>query len=357
MALRRRKGSSFWWYSITVGGRRFRGSTKETSREAAKLVEATVRARLAAGDFGPALRLTMSEAFGRYWLEHAHALPSAYTLDYQAQNLIAGLGKETFLDRLTPDDIATYVARRRAVVSDASVNRELTLLRAAMNMARKRWGVRVADIDWKAQRLVESEGRTRYLRPEEADRLIAHAAPHLKAPIKFSLLTGVRLSNCIGLDWSQVDLEGREITFRVKSRRPGGKVHVVPISDECRALLSTLGPKEAGPVFTYRHGKRLLPRPVKSWRKAFRRACERAKISDFRWHDLRHTAASWMVAKGIPLDVVKDVLGHASIETTMRYAHREDTDRRKAMAALGAQFGHNPEGPGPQDIEKKKDSA
>ena len=144
-------------------------------------------------------------------------------------------------------------------------------------------------------------------------------------------------------------MTGMEIRFLVKSRKPGGKVHIVPMSKECRALLSTLNPKDKGPVFTYKG------RDIKSWKTAWKGALRRAGIEDFRWHDLRHTAASWMVAKGIPLDVVQKILGHESIQTTMRYAHREDTARRAAVEALGAQFGHNQVGPDSQVPEKKKD--
>jgi integrase len=121
--------------------------------------------------------------------------------------------------------------------------------------------------------------------------------------------------------------------------------------NEYRALLSTLAPENKGRVFLYQG------HPIKSWRTACRGARRRAEIEDFRWHDIRHTAGSWMVQNGVELDVVQKVLGHANIQTTMRYAHRKDTARRSAVEVLGAQFGHSAVEADSQMPEKKKDSA
>ena len=81
----------------------------------------------------------------------------------------------------------------------------------------------------------------------------------------------------------------------------------------------------SGPVFT-RRGKRL-----RSIKKAFAGALERAGIERFRFHDLRHTAGSWLVQNGAPLDLVQEILGHATIATTKRYAHHADHAARDAM--------------------------
>jgi len=96
-----------------------------------------------------------------------------------------------------------------------------------------------------------------------------------------------------------------------------------------------------------------LPRPLKSWRTAWKAALRRAGIKDFRWHDLRHTAASWWIDAGVPLDVVKELLGHASIVTTGRYAHRAGDARRRAVDAVAARLRHNDPGDAPQTVDKK----
>jgi len=285
--------------------------------------------------------MTMDVAFGRYMLDHAGKLRSAPTIRYQSRNIIAALGKDTFLD--ASHDIASMVAALRGRMADSSANRHLTLLRAVLRMARDRWRVAVNMPDFKAHYLREPAPRDRYLSRKDAAKLIEAAAPHLKNPIRFSLLTGVRLANCMGLDWSQVDMGGRTITFRVKALKPGGKPHTIPMSEPLLVLLANLGPKEHGRVFTYTPpGKDKQPRPVTNWNRAWTTAKESAGIEDFRWHDLRHTAASWMVNEGVPLDVVQDILGHEDISTTRRYAHRDVSHMKDAMERLASPERHTP---------------
>lgn len=345
MAIRRRKGSPHWQYDFTAQGRRFRGSTETPDRETAKAVEAVLRKDAILGIIsGRKPRLTLDDAFGRYWLEVAEGKPSARNIRYMARNLLARLGPGTTLDALGDAALADYVAHRRGhtygrkariPLSPGSINFELTLLRAVMNRARRAWGVEVAEIDWRAHHLKEPAPRDRVLSADEVDRLLEAAGEHLKAPIKLSLLTGMRLANCIGLDWSQVDMRAAEIALKVKAPTPGGKPHILPMSEAMLVLLVSLGPRAHGPVFTYR-GKALS-----SWRRAWRNALARAGIADFRWHDLRHTAGTWMAREGVRLDVIKDVLGHANIATTIRYISRGTGEKRAALEAVAAQIRHN----------------
>jgi integrase len=218
---------------------------------------------------------------------------------------------------------------RDKLISGASVNRELHFLRAVVNRARKVWKADVAEINWTLHRLQESAGVERFLTPDEADTLLDSAAPHLRPVIITSLYTGLRLRNVIDLDWSEVDMPRRMLTVRIgKKRVPGGAPHSIPIAGPLLATLGTLGPKDAGPVFTF-EGK-----PVTSMRTAFRAACRRAGIHNFRWHDMRHTAASWMIDRGIGLDLVQKILGHSDIRLTLRYAHRNQDAQRKAVEAI-----------------------
>lgn len=329
MSIYKPKGTPFYHYDFWFKGRRFRGSTEEVSAGAARKVEARVKASA-----GRKTVMSLDAAVGRYWADHAHRKPSAATVDFLSKGLLAGLGKATRLDELTDNDVATFVAKLRGRMTDASVNRHLTILRAILRMARDRWGVEVAMPNWKAHWLAEPAPRDRYLTPDEAEALIGHAAPHLQPAIRFSLFTGVRLANCIDLDWSQVNLRRAEVTFRIKSRTPGGKPHVVPLVRPLVLMLANMGPADRGPVFTYLDPRTKERRPVKSWRKAWGKALARAKITNLRWHDLRHTAASWLVQAGVPLDVVRDILGHASIATTLRYAHRDTSAKRRALDSI-----------------------
>ena len=345
----RRPQSAHWYYDFTVAGRRVRRSCETDDEALAEIIAAKARSdTLLRGLTGAKPTATLDAAFGRYWLEHACRLPSAATIAIQSANILRIMAKDTPLDEFADADVAAFVARRRAKVSDATVNREMTILRAVLNMARDRWGLEVAKLAWPAHRLREPAGRTRYLSADEAERLIAAAAPHLKPAIALSLHTGIRLANCVGLDWAMVDMPGRVMTLRVKSRTPGGKVHTVALNEDAFVALANMGPRDHGRVFTW-HG-----RPVAKWRRAFATACRRANIAGFHWHDLRHTAASWMVQRGVPLDTVRSVLGHARIETTMRYAHREVTAERAAVDAIAAHLRHSPTAAPAQATERKR---
>lgn len=342
--LYRPKKSRFWHYDFWLSGDRFRGSTKAETREAAELIVAKIRHDALVGAVtGKRPSLTLDAALARYWLDHAAALPSAATTQYQGANLVRLLGANTLLEDMDDARIADFVSRRRGeahkptkpvkgkerrLISPASVNRELGLLRRVMRRADRAWKVAVATPDWSAHWLAEPELRDRYLTVEEAQRVIDEAAPHLKDPIRFSLYTGVRLDNAMKLDWRQIDMRARTITFRVKSRKPGRKPHVVPIADPVLVLLANLGPQDAGRVFL-RDGQ-----PIRSWRTAWEAALRRAGIEDFRWHDLRHTCATWLVDHGVALDVVQKILGHATIATTLRYVHRKQDAQRAALALL-----------------------
>lgn len=347
MSVKRRKGSPYWWYDLTIKGHRIRGSTETRDRKTAEIIEAKIRSDiLLEQHIGKKPQYTLDQAFGRYWYDHASHISSAYNIDYQSQNILRGLGKNLPLSALSDDRVSQYISKRRAAVSNSSVNRELTLLRSVLRMAANKWKWEVSMPDWSVHRLIEPDPIDRYLKRSEYERLMAELADHLKPMVDFSLLTGVRLSNCTGLDWSQIDMHGRQMNFRVKSKKEGGKVHSLPITDPLLVLLANQGPKDEGPVFTFRG------RPIKSPKKGFRRACERAGIKNLRWHDLRHTMATWAIQSGVPLDAVQDVLGHASIETTRRYAHRQDEAKLKAMEAAASQIGHNPTLPYKQLVEE-----
>jgi integrase len=349
----RRPNSPYWHYDFIVRGRRFQGSTQTEQRPIAEAIVAKIRAdAVLQSALGQKPRLTVDEAFIKYWAEDACRLPTADDIERGLKKLtaIGNIG----LHEINDGVVSAYVSKRRAerivlrngergdrLVSPGTVNRETDLLRAVVNLAQRRWGVEVGSVDWRAHRLREPAPRDRYLTPDEADRLLIESAPHLKGPILFALYTGARLGNIVGLDWSQIDMKGRTVRFRQKSKLPGGKPHTVPLAEPLWLCLANLGPRDKGPVWLYRG------RPLKDFNDAFRSACRRARIEGFTFHGLRHTAATWMRRQRIPLELVKEILGHADIRTTMRYAHQDTGERIEAVEALVAHWSRTPDKPGP----------
>lgn len=137
--------------------------------------------------------------------------------------------------------------------------------------------------------------------------------------------TGMRLEELLGLRWDQIDLQRREVRLVVtKTNRP----RVVPLSDKAVAVFVASPRLSASPyVFTNpTTGQR-----YRNLRHSFRKACSLAGITDFRWHDLRNTYASWHVQSGTDLYRLSRILGHSTLQMTTRYAHLATENLHQAV--------------------------
>lgn len=355
MSVFKKPGSPYWYYEFQIDGLRFRGSTKTTDQRAAKAIEAKLRTEAALSRHFPKKPvMSLNEAFGRYYEDHGKRLASARVIDYQLAALLARLGKSTLLSEVTDARIAEYISRRRAEVGDSTVNRELTMLRAVLHMAADQWGIDVGaePVHWRKHFLREPAERRRHLSVDEEARLMEALREDIRPLVKFCLLTGVRVSNAIMLTWGQVNFGDRTIAFKIKSKRPGGDNHILPMTNEIMVLLANQRGRHEERVFVYECRKKrgprqrgqLMPFTEGGWRREWGKALAAAGIEDFRFHDLRHTAATRMLKATGNLATVKKVLGHQNIQTTMRYAHVEMEDMRAAMEAAGEQIPQNPRG-------------
>ncbi len=213
---------------------------------------------------------------------------------------------------------------RRAKVSDSSVNRELTLLRAMLNYASDVWDHKIPKIDWKAQWLKEPPWRDRYLTIEEYQELLDGCHTSLRPIVIFAVNTGLRLNNIKTLTWRQVDFAARRINVLLK----GNKRHTIRMSQTIIALLSSMD-RDRGRVFDFRN-----------FRKRWASALKTSGVEDFRFHDLRHTFATWMVQNGVPLERVMKWMGHSDISQTMRYAHHAPQSEGDDFAILDGITAH-----------------
>jgi integrase len=184
----------------------------------------------------------------------------------------------------------------------------------------------------------ESEGRVRYLTEEEEVRFLAHC-PELYWPVfAFLLNTGARVGEAIALDWEDLDLGACTVRLRSKKGRVRRvKTRDVPLNEVALLALAEMRRifrgKTTGPVFRNSMGYRWAG--VRSFELKLATVCREAGITDLVVHDLRHTFASRLVQKGVALQVVSELLGHASVTQTMRYAHLAPGEGRKAVDLLG----------------------
>ena len=364
MSLYRR--GQVYWYEFVSQGIRFRGSTGATEREAAKLAESRARiaARESAAPPGRRPAMTLGGAAERYYQEVAAHQPSAVTTDGQLETLVRLLGADTPLAAIGDARIADFVARRRAeksrnaprghkpscrcdhcALAPATVNREIELLRRLMRRAAKAWKAEVGEMpDWSVHLLPEAAERIRELTTEEQEALLAALRPDLKPMVLFCLATGVRKDDAVTLTWRQVDMTARVVRLSVKSRRPGGQPHIIPITNEVAAILQNERGHNPVRVFTYvcarsrgkrRKGER-YPFAKGALAKEWHAALASAGVEDFRFHDLRHTAATRLLRASGNLRLVQKLLGHTDIATTARYAHADLDDLRAALEAVAA---------------------
>lgn len=153
-------------------------------------------------------------------------------------------------------------------------------------------------------------------------------ADHLQPLVLLALNTGARRGELLGLTWESVDLQRAILTVQAHTAK-AAKTRHIPLNLEALEVLRTWRPKNArGLVFEGRNGQ--LGSVKTSWGAVI----EAAKIEDFTFHDLRHTFASRLVQAGVSLAVVRDLLGHASIQMTERYAHLAPDMKAEAVAKL-----------------------
>lgn len=163
--------------------------------------------------------------------------------------------------------------------------------------------------------LKEPTRRIRFLSRDEAQRLLAALPEHLADMAAFSLATGLRRANVTGLQWSQVDLV-RRVAWVHPDQAKARKAIAVPLNAEAVAIIRKQLGKRPTHVFSFR-GQPIVQVSTKAWYAAL----EKAGIEDFRWHDLRHTWASWHVQQGTPLFALQELGGWESPEMVRRYAH------------------------------------
>jgi integrase len=259
--------------------------------------------------------------------------------------------------------------RREKGLKASSLNRRITALKAVLNWAVKREIIETNSMA-KLERLREEDSNTklRYLSPEERKRLFAALderetlirnareshngwlesrekdvlpdlsrcafVDHLKPMIIVSLNTGIRKGSLFQLRWSDIDFQEGILTIQPSAEKSSKLLHI-PMNEELEETLKawqrqTRG-KGDGLVFPSPRTGKVLSNCQTAWENLLKSA----DIKNFRWHDMRHDFASQLVMAGIDLNTVRDLLGHADLKMTLRYAHLVPENKRQAVRILG----------------------
>lgn len=344
MSVYKRPGHEAYSYDFRLSGRRYSGNTEKTTKREAEREEQRIRREIEALKKHANAPLTVGTAFTRYWTEVGQHHKNADTTLANLEWMQVHLGKSKRLDGVTSADIAVLIAKKRGAregkpILPATVNRSVTvLLRQIFIRARDIWKVPVQEIDWTRQMLKEPQERVRELSVEEEEKLFAALRQDYHPIVRFALWTGCRMQECLDLKWRDIDWHNSEITVTGK----GSKTRTFPMTGDVRALLRFL-PRSGDRVFTSEskradHAPRGSRIPIgrEALKSTMRRSIDKAGIHDFHFHDLRHTCATRLLRATGNLRIVRDLLGHEDMQTTLKYAHVTKDDLRAAMETASA---------------------
>lgn len=193
--------------------------------------------------------------------------------------------------------------------------------------------------------------RIRWLTKDEARRLLDELPEHFRSVVMFALATGLRRSNILNMEWSQIDMQRKMAWIHPEDAKAGRAIGVALNDTACSVLRGQIG-KHHRWVFVHedsciRPNGEVAPKLRKmrvDSNKAWRSALKRAGIEDFRFHDLRHTWASWLVQSGVPISALQEMGGWESVEMVRRYAHLSPnhlTEHAKQIDIVFGVYGTN----------------
>lgn len=339
-----RRGKTYW-FTIMDEGRRIQKSTGTPNRKLAERIYATALRDVHEGKwFEQEVRRTpFMEMVDRYRTEYTNQkdyMQKARDMSI-FKHLIGFFGKEALLKDVI-HRTGEYEHFRRGQITrlgappgSGTIRKELALLRRMFNIARKQW-------KWSTENPVsnielprESKHRIRYLSEDEYTRLFKaleeDSTNWIKPITVLALNTGLRLNNLCSLTWDEVNLFSGVI-YIASEKMKNNEYHGIPLNESARRLLLELRKvRSLSNHVLHDNGKQLHNKKVHI---AFRRVMARAEIDDFRFHDLRHTFASYLRQKGADLDIVSKLLGHKDLRMTLRYAHMSLEPLRDSIRLL-----------------------
>jgi integrase len=309
-----RKRGNVWWIDIaTPSGERIRRSTETDNKAQARELHDKLKSEVwRVHKLGDRPRRIWQDAAVRWLREQAHkaSIEDDKTKLRWLDRYLAGRELES-INRALIDAITE--AKLAEGCSNGTVNRVLALVRAILRKCVREW-------EWldraPAVRLLrEPTRRIRFLSRHQARALLRELPQHLRDMATFTLATGLRAANVTGLTWEQVDLS-RKLAWIHPDQAKARKAIAVPLNDTAMDVVRAQRGKHLTHVFTY-EGQPIKQVSTRAWYLALKRA----GIEDFRWHDLRHTWASWHVQSGTPLFALQELGGWETEKMVRRYAH------------------------------------
>lgn len=355
MSVYKPKGTKYWHYDFQFKGQRFHGSTGTEQKSAAQAFERNKRVKLATEgpaairlqNDTPAPDLTLDAAIERWWTDIGERLASASDREYQLAVWLKLLRPKTVLSAIRQTTINAAIVKRRKMAyrgkepSDATINRFIAALRAVWRhldsddapLPRIKWGKMIT------AETAEKPPEMSAAKLDALDASLAREGDWAELFGEIAYTYGLRFGEML-FEPSAFDPAEYRIRI-VKRRRKRAVTLTITLRPEHSARLAARWARAVAaglPHLWYveEKGKLVALRRGQIYHRIARKARLGAGITETTWHGMRHHAATTLLRSSQNLKLVKEALGHASIQSTLRYAHVTEDDLRAAFAALPA---------------------
>lgn len=278
--------------------------------------------------------ITLDAAAAKWYLEYGQYLSNSTEYLSKIKMLLNVFDRTKPLSQISKADVSNYVyVCQQMGRKPATINRHLVLLSSICSRAKNHWDCNVPNFKILSFKLKVPAEHIKYFQDMDTVARIVNATPHALQPFFWTAIyTGLRRGRILSLQWQDIDFQNKQIIFIGKNN----EIQSVPMVQPLIDILLQI-PRQNETVFN------IPGNPIGKIRRAWRNACKRAGVPYQSFHTLRHTLATWLLRDSHDLRLVKDILGHKSIQTTLKYAHLMSDARTNAMGHLfeNAQSLHN----------------
>ncbi len=334
------KRNGIWWTCIRHNGKKIQKSLETSDRRLAKAIEAKVKTEIVEGSYFDKLvgrNKTFKDMMDKFMKEYAPKMSSSMQRSYATslKHLNPYFGGSNLLS-ISAKMVSRYkVLRSGEGAAPASVNRELSMLSKAFNLAIREWQWLKDNPVSMVKKDKENNERDRWLTKDEEQKILDNSPEWLRDIIIFDLNTGLRLQELLSLEWSRVNLLRRTILIQ---ETKNGSPKTLPLNKIALDVLNKLSKVKSIKndfVFLNSNGKKIHPHVLRA---SFYTVLKKVGIENLWLHDLRHTFATRLAQAGVDLYKISKLLGHKDIKMTQRYAHHCPDSLRDGVEILEVDY-------------------
>ena len=337
MGIFRRGDSPFWWYRVQLDGRVATGSTNTDDKKLAQRIYIEKHHQFTAEYHLPGQRGKTTSFFWmceQYMEKHAKVNKKSWKQDFIIIKKLKAFFGDVALVNIKPEGLEGFKAHRKQFVKEATINRELAVLKTIFTKAIK-WGYDFRNPVKEVSLFKEERTPVRILTTDERRRLLAESPDPLRPIVLMALKTGMRYNEILSLQWKEVDLVTETISV---THTKAKKLREIPIHPELKETLAKL-PRKTAYVFSSKLGQRYQPNGmVRAW---FLDLRTKLGMPDLTFHMLRHNFATELISKGADTRTIQEYLGHSSLKMLERYAHLNKGIWRSTIQLLGRDVDSN----------------